>query len=70
MWLIKLISKNPLIPCILPSNPKEVMLQVLKKFGFHPVFIGRIHNILKSAMLFIKINGRMVDFFPFSRGVR
>ena len=48
----------------------KFLLLVLTRFGFHPSFIGWISTILLSTMLFIRINGSLVRFFPCSRGVK
>jgi len=42
----------------------KFLLLVLTCFGFHPSFVGWISTILHSAMLSIRINGSLVDFFP------
>ena len=41
----------------------KFLLLVLKRFGFHPSFVGWISTILRSAMLSIRINGSFVGFF-------
>jgi len=48
----------------------KFLLLVLTCFGFHPLFVGWISTILRSAMLSIRINGSLVGFFPCSKGVR
>jgi len=48
----------------------KFILLVLIRFSFHPSFVSWISTILLSAMLFIRINGGLLGFFPFSRGVR
>ena len=48
----------------------KFLLLVLTCFGFHPSFVSWISTILHSAMLSIIINVSLVDFFPYSRGVR
>lgn len=48
----------------------DFLLQVLASFGFDPVFINYINNILKSAYLSISLNGRTCGYFACSRGVR
>jgi len=45
-------------------------LLFLTRFGFHPSFVSWISTILYSAMLSIIINDSLVDFFPYSRGIR
>jgi len=42
----------------------KFILSVFTRFGFHPLCVGRISTILSSTMLFIKINGSLVGFFP------
>ena len=48
----------------------KFLLLVLTCFGFHPSFAGWISRILHSAMLFIRINGNLMGFFPCNRGVK
>ena len=48
----------------------KFLLLVLTRFGFHPSFVGWISTILRSTMLSIRINGKLVGFFPCSKGVR
>ena len=46
----------------------KFLLLVLKRFGFHPSFVGWISTILCSAMLSIRISGSLVGFFPAVEG--
>jgi len=49
----------------------KFLLLVLKRFGFHPSFVGWISTIHCSAMLSFIINGSLVGFFfPCSSGVK
>jgi len=41
----------------------KFLLLVLTRFGFHPSFVGWISTILRSTMLSIKINERLVGLF-------
>jgi hypothetical protein len=46
------------------------LVMVLNNFGFSPLFVNWILEILQSARLSILINGKAVGFFSCSRGVR
>jgi hypothetical protein len=46
------------------------LVMVLNNFGFSPIFVNWILEILQSARLSILINGKAVGFFSCSRGVR
>jgi len=48
----------------------KFLLLVLSRFGFHPSFFSWISTIFRSAMLSIRIDGSLMDFFPCSSGVR
>ncbi|MCI11700.1 RNA-directed DNA polymerase (Reverse transcriptase), partial [Trifolium medium] len=48
----------------------QLLLKVLKAFGFSPVFCSWIHTILNSAKLSISINGKQEGYFDCARGVR
>ncbi|KAK9941648.1 hypothetical protein M0R45_007349 [Rubus argutus] len=48
----------------------DFLLRVLRSFGFDPVFVNWIHNVLRSAYISISVNGRSCGFFNCSRGVR
>lgn len=43
---------------------------MLKSFGFHEIFIRRVHLILQSAKLSILLNGTPHDYYSCGRGVR
>jgi len=46
------------------------LLEVLKRFGFNSLFCDWILTILRSAKLYILVNGNAVGYFSCSRGVR
>jgi len=48
----------------------NLLVAVLRKFGFSPTFTNWILAILHSARLSILVNGKAVGFFSCSRGVR
>jgi len=48
----------------------KFLLLVLTRYGFHPLFVGWISTILRSAMVSIRINGNLVGFFTLSKGVK
>ena len=46
------------------------LVMVLSNFGFSPIFINWIVEILKSVRLSVLVNGKAISFFNCSRGVR